>query len=104
MNIQSNTTVSAEMRLLSEYIAGAAERALPPAVAEKTRHHLLDTLAAILSGSRLRAGKLAAGYAARVAGAAPSPREATPVGTALPVPAEFAAPPTGMAGPPPPAR
>src|SRR5258706_9345987 len=98
MNIQSNTAVSAEMRLLSEYIAGAAERALPPAVVEKPTPHLLDTLAAILSGSRLRAGKLAAGYAARVAGAAPSPGEATLVGTALLVPAEFAALANGMAG------
>src|SRR5258705_10844847 len=98
MNIQSNTTVSAEMRLLSEYIAGAADRALPPAVAEKTRHHLLDTLAAILSGSRLRAGKLAAGYAARVAGAAPSPGEATLIGTALLVPPQFAALANAMPG------
>jgi 2-methylcitrate dehydratase PrpD len=98
MNIQSNTAISQQSRLLSEYIAGAAERALLPAVAEKTKHHVLDTLAAILSGSRLRAGKLAAGYAARVAGAAPSPGEATLVGTALLVPAEFAALANGMAG------
>src|SRR5262245_30434141 len=93
MSIQSHDAVSAESRLLSEYIAGAADRDLPPAVAEKTKHHLLDTLAAMLSGSRLRAGKLAAGYVARVASAP----EATVVGTALIVPAEFAALANGMA-------
>jgi 2-methylcitrate dehydratase PrpD len=94
MNIQSNDTISAEARLLSDYIAGAAERDLPKAVAEKTRHHILDTLAAIVSGSRLRAGKVAAGYVKRFAGAP----EATVIGTALLVPAEFAALANGMAG------
>src|SRR4030081_434684 len=98
MNIQSNTAISEQSRLLSEYIAGAAERALRTAVVAEKKHHVLDTLAAILSGSRRRAGKLAAGYAARVAGAAPSPGEATLVGTALLVPAEFAALANGMAG------
>src|SRR6266550_1101897 len=94
MNIQSNDAVSADTALLSEYIAGAADRDLPPDVAEKTKHHLLDTLAAILSGSRLKAGKLAADYVARVASA----KEATVIGTALMVPAEFAALANGMAG------
>src|SRR5882724_10386545 len=41
------------MKTLSAYIAGALRRPLPPAVLEKTRHHLLDTLAAMVSGSRL---------------------------------------------------
>ena len=57
MNIQTDIAISAEARHLSEYIASAADRDLPPKVEEKTRHHLLDTLAAILSGSRLRAGR-----------------------------------------------
>src|SRR5206468_8120362 len=68
-------------------IATVADHALPPAVTAKTKHHILDTLAAILSGSRLRAGRLAAGYAARLAGAP----EATVMGTSLVVPAETAA-------------
>jgi len=87
MNVQSDTAISAVNLALSEYISTAASRALPPPAAAKTRHHILDTLAAILSGSRLRAGKLAAGYAARLTGAP----EATVMGTSLVVPAETAA-------------
>lgn len=41
------------MAVLSGYISGACEQALPAEVIEKTKHHLLDTLAAIVSGSRL---------------------------------------------------
>ena len=70
MSVQSDSAISPVIAALSDYIAGAADRPLPPAVAEKTRHHILDTLAAILSGSRLRAGKLAAGYVARLGGVA----------------------------------
>ncbi|HEY7298732.1 MAG TPA: MmgE/PrpD family protein [Xanthobacteraceae bacterium] len=95
MNSQSGGSISTEARVLSEYIAGAVDRDLPAAVAEKTRHHLLDTIAAMISGSRLRAGKLAAGYVARLASSA---GEATVVGTPLAVPAEFAALANGIAG------
>ena len=42
---------------LSAYIAAALRRPLPPAVVEKTKHHVLDTIAAIVSGSRLAPGK-----------------------------------------------
>ena len=87
MNVQSAAAVSPVSLALSEYISAGAARDLPPPVLLKTKHHILDTLAAILSGSRLRAGKLAAGYAARFA-AVP---EATVMGTALVVPAETAA-------------
>jgi 2-methylcitrate dehydratase PrpD len=41
------------MASLCAYISGAAERKLPPEVIEKTKHHVLDTLAAVVSGSRL---------------------------------------------------
>lgn len=41
------------MAALSGYISSASERALPAEVIEKTKHHVLDTLAAIVSGSRL---------------------------------------------------
>src|SRR5215468_11261758 len=92
MSVQSDNTTSPLALRLSEYIAGAVDLPLPAAVAEKTRHHVLDTLAAIISGSRLKAGKLAAGYAARFAGTP----EATVIGTALMVPAEFAALANGM--------
>jgi 2-methylcitrate dehydratase PrpD len=51
------------MQRLSAYIAGALRKPLPAAVAEKTKHHLLDTLAAMVSGSRLRPGKAAVSFA-----------------------------------------
>jgi 2-methylcitrate dehydratase PrpD len=94
MNVQSNAAISRESQLLSEYIAAAGSRELPAAVIAKTKHHLLDTLAAILSGSQLRAGRLAAAYVQRLGGA----QEATLVGTSLLLPAESAAMANGMAG------
>jgi 2-methylcitrate dehydratase PrpD len=94
MNIQSAAPISTKARILSEYIAGAIDCDLPSAVSEKTKHHLLDTIAAMISGSRLRAGKLAAGYVNRFASSA---GEATVIGTGLSVPAEFAALANGIA-------
>lgn len=41
----------------------AAERALPADALEKTKHHTLDTLAAMVSGSQLAPGKLAIAFA-----------------------------------------
>jgi 2-methylcitrate dehydratase PrpD len=94
MNVQSQPAISSECAALSEYISAAADRELPPEVITKSKHHILDTLAAILSGSRLRAGELAARYVERLGGAA----EATVIGTSLMVPAEWAAMANGMAG------
>jgi 2-methylcitrate dehydratase PrpD len=94
MNVQSQPTISSECASLSEYISAAADRELPSEVVTKTKHHILDTLAAILSGSRLRAGELAARYVERLGGTA----EATVIGTSLMVPAEWAAMANGMAG------
>ena len=87
-------SVTPMTRALSEYIAAAATRELPPAVIGKTGHHILDTLAAIISGSRLRAGELAINYVKRLGGAA----EATLIGTSLVVPAESAAIANAMGG------
>ncbi|HZP77049.1 MAG TPA: MmgE/PrpD family protein [Pseudolabrys sp.] len=47
---------------LCDYVAGAADRELPPDVLAKTRLHTLDTIAAMISGSRLKAGVMAARY------------------------------------------
>src|SRR5262245_66007656 len=69
--------ISAPTRLLSEYVAGALTRALPDAVVEKARHHILDTFAAMVSGTELTPGRLALGYAAAQGGAP----EASIVGT-----------------------
>jgi 2-methylcitrate dehydratase PrpD len=60
--------VSAVTRRLSGYIASALRRALPAAVIEKTKHHILDTIAAMVSGSRLRPGKQAIFYVTTLGG------------------------------------
>ena len=90
----SGSELSAEARALSEYIAGALDQDVPPQVTLKAKQHILDTLAAILSGSRLRAGQLAAGYVEKLGGAP----QATVIGTSLTVPAVNAALANGMAG------
>ena len=59
--------VSPVMATLSGYMSGAHERALPDAVIEGTKHHILDTVAAMISGSQLPPGKLAIRFA-RAAG------------------------------------
>jgi 2-methylcitrate dehydratase PrpD len=45
------------MRRLSAYIAAAPRKALPSNVLERTKHHVLDTVAAMVSGSRLLPGE-----------------------------------------------
>ncbi len=62
--VQVNQEVSEVMGALSRYIASALDMDLPPAVSEKGKHHLLDTLAAMVSGSRLPPGEAAIRYAA----------------------------------------
>ena len=47
------------MDSLSGYISGAGKRDLPDPVSEKGKHHILDTIAAMVSGSRLKTGELA---------------------------------------------
>jgi 2-methylcitrate dehydratase PrpD len=61
-------TVSPVMAALSEYMAAARESALPPDVVEKTKHHILDTFAAMLSGSELPPGRVALALAREQAG------------------------------------
>src|SRR3546814_5771607 len=60
----SSSSVSAPMAALSRHIATALRREIPPPVVEKAKHHLLDTLAAMISGSRLKPGMLAIRFAA----------------------------------------
>ncbi len=56
------------MRKLSAYIAAAPRRPLPAAVTERAKHHLLDTLSAMVSGSRLLPGRRAIEFAAAQGG------------------------------------
>jgi 2-methylcitrate dehydratase PrpD len=53
---------------LSAYMSEAAGRALPDEVIEKTKHHLLDTLAAMVSGADLPPGRVALQFARAHAG------------------------------------
>lgn len=57
-----STEIGPVMAALSAYMASAAGRDVPAEVAEKTRHHLLDSLAAMVSGARLKPGILAIEY------------------------------------------
>ena len=56
-------------KLVAEYIARAGARSLPPEVALKSRLHLLDTLAAMIDGTKLRAGRQAIAFAVDNGGA-----------------------------------
>jgi 2-methylcitrate dehydratase PrpD len=47
------------MPVLSAFVAGAAGRPLPPAVAARTKQHVLNTLACMISGTTLPPGRLA---------------------------------------------
>ncbi|MDA8125900.1 MAG: MmgE/PrpD family protein [Deltaproteobacteria bacterium] len=47
---------------VSAYIAGATETALPAGVTKRAKCHILDALAAMVSGSHLKAGQLATEY------------------------------------------
>src|SRR5882762_9353753 len=51
--------VSPMMGKLSRYMSEARERALPDEVVEKAKQHILDTLAAMISGSEIRPGRAA---------------------------------------------
>jgi 2-methylcitrate dehydratase PrpD len=75
MNAQPK--ISPVMRCLSAYIAAALRRPLPPTVNEKTKHHILDTIAAMISGSRLRPGMKALSYVKTLGGV----KEASVIGS-----------------------
>src|SRR5258705_9376431 len=51
------------MTTLSTYMSEASARALPEEVAEKTKRHVLDTFAAMISGSELPPGRSALAFA-----------------------------------------
>jgi 2-methylcitrate dehydratase PrpD len=68
---QSSTVPRAEPDLtgrLARYMAAAPETPLPERVALAAKHRILDTLAAIVSGARLKPGELAIGYVRSLGG------------------------------------
>src|SRR5260370_36182830 len=55
--------VSPVMTALSAYMSEARNRELPDKVLQETKHHILDTIAAMVSGSELPPGRLAIQFA-----------------------------------------
>ncbi len=64
----SASTVSPTMSALSAYMSEAGSHELPRAVVEKSKQHILDTLAAMVSGSELEPGQFAIRFARAHAG------------------------------------
>ncbi len=60
--------VSPVMATLSGYMAAAKDRPLPADVLDAVKHHVLDTFAAMVSGSELPPGRAALSFAAAQAG------------------------------------
>ena len=60
--------VSPVMDKLSAYMSEASGRELPGEVTEKTKQHILDTMAAMISGSELTPGRAALQFAAAYGG------------------------------------
>ncbi len=63
-----DASVSRMMTTLSTFMSEAGNRALPDFVIEKTKHLILDTLAAMVSGSELPPGRFAIQFARSYAG------------------------------------
>jgi 2-methylcitrate dehydratase PrpD len=90
----SPPAVPSVMETLAGYVSSALRKPLPPEVAEKTKHHLLDTLGAMVSGSRLLPGRMAISFVKTLGGT----REATVVGSRIVTSAINAALANGMLG------
>jgi len=91
---QAAPKISPVMTKLSEYIAAAPRRALPAEVQECAKHHLLDTIAAMVSGAPLLPGRRAIAYVGAMGGTP----EACVVGTSIVTTAVNAALANGMLG------
>jgi 2-methylcitrate dehydratase PrpD len=63
LGVPTSPEISSVMARLSTYMAEAAGKPLPAAVAEKTKQHILDTLGAMVSGADLPPGKFAINFA-----------------------------------------
>jgi 2-methylcitrate dehydratase PrpD len=87
------TPLSPVATTLANYIAGTLDRELPAAVVAKTKLHVLDTVAAMVSGSRLKPGASAARYVDSLGGKP----QAMVVGTSIVTSAVHAALANGMA-------
>ena len=84
--------ISPLMHEVAAYIAGAIKQPLPANVVEKTKHHVLDTFAAMVSGAPLLPGRKAIAFAKTRSGG----KEACVAGSRIVTLAEFAALANGM--------
>ena len=64
----STSAVGPVMQKLSKYMADAAKRPLPAKIINDAKNHILDTLAAMISGSQLPPGRAAIGFAGSYGG------------------------------------
>ena len=94
MATRARQEVSQQTLELSRYIAGAARMVLPRTVVERARIHVVDTFAAMISGSRLLPGQTVMPYV-RTLGGRP---EAGLAGTRIVTSAAHAALANGMFG------
>jgi 2-methylcitrate dehydratase PrpD len=84
--------ISPVMRRLSAYVSQAGKQELPAAVTEKTKHHILDTIAAMVSGSRLLPGRKGIAFVKTLGGT----KEACVIGSRMLTTASNAALANGM--------
>jgi 2-methylcitrate dehydratase PrpD len=75
----ADAPISPATTALCDYVAATLDRDMPPEVVAKTKLHTLDTIAAMVSGSRLKAGQMAARYVDSLGGKP----QATVVGTGI---------------------
>ena len=68
VGMAAESPVSQVMTRLSTYMSEAAGHALPDEIVEKTKHHILDTFAAMISGADLPPGRVALQFARAHAG------------------------------------
>jgi 2-methylcitrate dehydratase PrpD len=73
------TPISPATTTLADYVAKTLDRELPAEVVARTKLHVLDTFAAMVSGSRLKPGELAARYVDGLGGRP----QATVIGTGI---------------------
>ena len=86
--------ISPIMLKLSKYISSATSIEIPDAVTERAKLHLIDTFAAMISGSKLEPGKKAIAYVKTLGGKP----EASVIGTNIKTSAQNAALANGMFG------
>jgi 2-methylcitrate dehydratase PrpD len=91
---QTQPEISPVMQKLATYMSQAVKKPLPKEVVEATKHHLLDTIAAMVSGSRLLPGVKAISYVKTLGGT----KESTVIGSRFVTTAEHAALANGMLG------